>query len=142
MSCSTEETDNYYINGKEEYPSFFSFFYLFLYTRFRKSADHLNEQKLNYSCNYLGWSGKLERQLSERTPYIVAGDERGVGLVRARIAHVHGRHESEPGTRRRERSRNAGRRLGVCAVNGARRGGNGGSLVLVRFAFRLNSVPR
>lgn len=42
----------------------------------------------------------------------------GVGL-----AHV---HESEPGTRRRERSRNAGRRLGVCAVNGARRGGGGG----------------
>lgn len=63
--------------------------------------------------------------IGEDALHTVAGDERGVGLVRARIAHVHGRHESEPGTRRRERSRNAGRRLGVCAVNGARRGGNG-----------------
>lgn len=80
--------------------------------------------------------------IGEDALHTVAGDERGVGLVRARIAHVHGRHESEPGTRRRERSRNAGRRLGVCAVNGARRGRERGSLVLVRFAFRLNSVPR
>lgn len=80
MSCSTEEADNYYINGKEEYPSFFSFFYLFLYTRFRKSADHLNEQKLNYSCNYLGWSGKLERRLSERTPYTPSPATREVSV--------------------------------------------------------------
>lgn len=38
--------------------------------------------------------------IGEDALHTVAGDERGVGLVRARIAHVHGRHESEPGTRR------------------------------------------
>lgn len=45
---------------------------------------------------------------------VVNGVERSTRerSCRARIAHVH-----EAGTRRRERSRNAGRRLGVCAVN-------------------------
>lgn len=127
MSCSTEEADNYYINGKEEYPSFFSFFLFISVHSIPEIGRPLKRTKVELFVQLFRMVWKVGKAvIGEDALHTVAGDERGVGLVRARIAHVHGRHESEPGTRRRERSRNAGRRLGVCAVNGARRGGNGG----------------
>lgn len=72
---------------------------VFFFTYLRKIDTNWSNWR-----NYFEWSGKLERWL---TAYRDRREREAVGL-----AHVH-----EAGTRRRERSRNAGRRLGVCAVD-------------------------